>query len=137
MRLGSLCVAEHLVVLSLSPAAIAALPAAAAALREQVLGADDLAAALDRAAGELPVAALGFDWAGAELLADLRRPPVMGERQADHDYEVGLVSAQEPARRIVLYARDQAHALEAGEDFARTCLPPGWSAATARRAPAA
>ncbi len=129
--------AEHLVVLSLTPEAIAALPAAAASLREHVLGADDLADALDRAAAELPVAALAFAWEAAELVADLRRPPVMGETQADHDYEVGLVADDAPPRRIVLYARDQAHALQAGEDFARTCMPPGWSAATARRAPAA
>lgn len=127
--------AEHLVVLSLTPEAIAALPAASAALREHVLGADDLAGALDRAAAELPIAALSFAWEQAELVADLRRPPVMGERQADHDYEVGLRSDDAPPRSIVLYARDGTHALEAGEDFARTCLPPGWSAAAARRAP--
>ena len=35
--------AEHLVVLSLTPEALAALPAASAALREHLLGADDLA----------------------------------------------------------------------------------------------
>lgn len=126
--------AEHLVVLSLTPEAIAALPAASAALREHVLGADDLADALDRAAAELPVAALSFAWEQAELVADLRRAPVMGERQADHDYEVGLAAEDASPRRIVLYARDQAHAMEAGEDFARTCLPPGWGAAAARRA---
>ncbi|MBA2347343.1 MAG: hypothetical protein H0V81_03540 [Solirubrobacterales bacterium] len=128
--------AEHLVVLSLTPEAIAALPAASAALREHVLGADALADALDRAAAELPVAALAFTWETATLVADLRRPPVMGERQADHDYEVGLQADDKAPRRIVLYARDHAHALEAGEDFARTCLPRGWSAAAARRAPA-
>ncbi len=127
--------AEHLVVLSLTPEAIAALPAASAALREHVLGADTLADALDRAAAELP-AALAFAWEQAELVADLRRPPVMGERQPDHDYEVGLVAEDASPRRIVLYARDQAHALEAGEDFARTCLPRGFRAAAARRAQA-
>lgn len=129
---------KHLVVLELTPDAIASLPRAAAALREHVLGADDLARALDAAAAELPVAGLSFDWSGAELVADLRRPPVMGEQQADHDFEVGLHADGAPPRRIVLYAKDSGHALIAGEDFARTCLPPdsGFTAVAARRAPA-